>query len=84
MLDEFPYEDSLLQRALTYCDLTTGPDGVTTNVTARVSEIVNRYGEDHVVSRGVRIGLPYFQAVEAELESPRLSGSPASPRPGSP
>ena len=67
--DEFPFTDSLLQRALTYCDLTTDPDGRRTNVIDRVEEIVRRYGEDHVVSRGIQIGLPEFLAIEDEIEA---------------
>ncbi len=77
--DEFPFDDSLLQRALTYCDLTTDPDGRPTTVTARVDEIVERYGDDHVVGRAVQIGRPEFLAIEQEIDQ-ILSGSPASTR----
>ena len=66
--DEFPFEDSLTLRALTYCDLTTGPDGTRTTVSARIAEICERYGPDHVVSRGVLFGLPEFRDIEAEVE----------------
>jgi len=76
---EFPFEDSVLQRALTYCDLTTDPDGRHTNVSDRTAEIICRYGDDHVVSRGIRIGLPEFLAIENEIET-ILSGSRASTR----
>ena len=81
LLDEFPFEDSLMQRALTYCDLTTGPTGTTTNVRDRVDEICMRYGPDHVVSRAALIGLPEFLELESEVESLMgLSGSRASRR----
>jgi hypothetical protein len=84
LLDEFPYEDSLMQRALTYCDLTTAPDGTRTNVNARVVEICERYGGEHVVSRAIQIGLPEFLAIEAEIETLlALSGSPVSSARGS-
>ena len=69
LLNEFPFEDSLMQRALTYCDLTTGPTGNATNVHDRVEEICQRYGPDHVVSRAARIGQPEFLEIEAEIES---------------
>ena len=84
-LDEFPFEDSLPLRVLTYCDLTTGPDGTRTTVGARVTEICERYGPDHVVSRGVLIGLPDFRAIEAEIEQMLVvSESQASSAKGSP
>ena len=81
LLDEFPFDNSLMQRALTYCDLTSGPTGMATNVRDRVDEICQRYGPDHMVSRAALIGLPEFLEIEAEIESlMRVSGSPASRR----
>lgn len=78
---EFPFADSLAQRALTYCDLTTGPDGSPTDVRHRVEEIVQRYGEDHVVSRSALIGLREFLAIEDEIEGLlNLSAVPVSDR----
>ncbi len=77
LMDEFPFEDSRLYRALSYCDMTTGPDGVRTHVVDRVSEIVDRYGSEHVVSHAARMNLPGFLAIEAEIESlMAVSGSP--------
>lgn len=82
--EEFPYEDSLMLRALTYCDLTTGPDGSRSNVEDRVDEIIQRYGPDHVVSRGVMIGHPEFKRIEAEFDALlAVSGSLASSQSGS-
>lgn len=81
LVAEFPFQDSLEQRALTYCDLTTGPTGKPTNVTDRVTEIRIRYGPDHVVSRAALIGLPEFLEIEREIESLMgVSGSPVSRR----
>jgi hypothetical protein len=78
---EFPFNDSLIQRALTYSDLTTGPDGTPTNVRSRVAEIMQRYGPDHVVSRAALVGLPEFLEIEAEIEGLlQVSGSPVSGR----
>lgn len=77
--EEFPYCDSPLQRALTYCDLTTDPDGQPTTVAARVAEIVERYGAGHPVGCGVQMGLPEFLEIEREIDS-LLSGSAASTR----
>ena len=84
LLREFPYEDSLMLRALSYCDLTTGPDGSRTHVGDRVAEIQNRYGPDHVVSRGIRMGLREFEGIEREIEGLlAVSESPVASRSGS-
>jgi len=81
LLIKFPFQDSLEQRALTYCDLTTGPTGNPTNVRDRVEEICTRYGPNHVVSKAALIGLPEFLEVEREIESlMAVSGSRASRR----
>ena len=81
LLEEFSFEDSMLYRALTFCDLTTGPDGKRTIVDDRVAEIVTRYGRDHVVSRSILMGVPEFKAIELEIEQLlSLSGSPESLR----
>jgi hypothetical protein len=80
--DEFTFPDSLLERALTYCDLTVDPEGRRTNVAAPAAEIVRRYGDHHVVSRGVLLGLPEFLAIEDEIEG-ILSESPVTIRSGS-
>lgn len=84
LLAEFPFEDSLLYRALSYCDLTRGPDGAATTVDSRVSEICERYGSGHVVSRAILMGVPEFKAIEGEIEGLlQISGSPVSARTGS-
>lgn len=84
--DEFPYLDSDLDRALTYCDLTTGPDGTRVTLSERVAEITTRYGADHVVARAINAGLPEFERA-CELTERRMkqagvivTGSLASPR----
>lgn len=88
-LDEFPFQDSELDRALTYCDLTTGPDGRRLTLERRIEEICERYGEDHVVSRAMRIGMPEFEHARENTErlmanaGIELSGSLAYPDSGS-
>ena len=80
-LEEFPYLDSDLDRALTYCDLTTGPDGTRVHLEQRVAEITNRYGADHVVARAINAGVPEFERAREETElrmareGVRVSGS---------
>jgi hypothetical protein len=52
-LAEFVDEHSLLSRALTYCDLTTDPDGHRVEPAARVAEIRERYGADSPEARAL-------------------------------
>jgi HD domain len=59
--DEFPYGGTLLDTALTFCDLTTSPDGRQITLEDRVAELVGRYGRDHVTSRAVLAGVPEFE-----------------------
>jgi hypothetical protein len=42
-----------LAEALTYCDLTTSPDGRRITVERRLAEIRSRYGTDHLVTRTI-------------------------------
>lgn len=67
-LTEFPFGDSLLDRALTYCDLTNGPGGEPVTVRERVAEICERYGPDHAVSRAVTTCLGEFERDAADIE----------------
>jgi hypothetical protein len=84
LLAEFPFENSRLYRTLSYCDLTTGPDGRRMTVDDRVAEIVERYGESHVVSQGILVGEPEFKAIESEIEGQlSVSGLRGSLRTGS-
>ena len=47
-----------LADALTYCDMTTGPDGQSVSVDWRLAEVKNRYGPQHIVSRSIRRSAP--------------------------
>lgn len=66
--DEFPFLDCELDRALTYCDLTTGPDGARVSLQERVSEITSRYGSDHTVSRAMNASVAEFERALSETE----------------
>ncbi len=50
---EFAPPPPFLGDAITYCDITTGPDGDPVEVRARLADILSRYGPDHIVSRSV-------------------------------
>jgi hypothetical protein len=51
-LDVFPEERSLTADALSYCDLTTDPDGWPVTPGSRLASIDARYGADSEVARG--------------------------------
>lgn len=51
LLREFPQVDTGLSRALIYCDMTTTPDGEPVPVSERLTEIRERYGPSHLVTR---------------------------------
>ena len=52
-LAEFDDERLLLSRALTYCDLTTDPEGRLVDAVARLRAIGDRYGPTSVVGRAI-------------------------------
>ena len=73
---EFPIGDIAPSAvtALTYCDMTTGPDGQHVNVEQRLAEILTRYPADHVVHRSIARAAPSLRAQVAEVSS--LVGTP--------
>lgn len=68
-LDQFPAEDSVVARALTYCDLTTGPTGEQVGVSARLVELGARLGDDDPTVRAVRREATRLAVVVDEMES---------------
>lgn len=62
--NEFAPPPEFLLDAITYCDLTTGPDGNEMDVKARIADIVHRYGVDHPVSKvALRSSASWFESV---------------------
>ena len=55
---EFAPPPRPLADALTFCDMTTSPDGEHVHVTRRLAEIHDRYGTGHLVSRSIRRATP--------------------------
>jgi hypothetical protein len=55
---EFAPPPQPLADALTFCDMTTSPDGEHVQVTQRLAEIHDRYGSGHLVSRSIRRATP--------------------------
>jgi len=67
---EFPQvDDQFLIDALVYCDMTTTPDGALTTSTARVEEILGRYGADSVVGRFIRRAAPAIHESVARVQA---------------
>ena len=61
---EFKAPPQPLADALTFCDMTTGPDGEPMNVDRRLAEIRHRYGSGHLISRSIHRATPMIlQAV---------------------
>ena len=55
---EFAAPPQPLADALTFCDMTTSPDGDQVQVTHRLAEIHDRYGTGHLVSRFISRATP--------------------------
>ena len=55
---EFAPPPQTLADALTFCDMTTSPDGNRVQVTHRLAEIQDRYGSGHLVSRFITRATP--------------------------
>ena len=62
---EFEPAPDDLAAVLTYCDMTTSPDGELVPVEQRLAEIYRRYGLGHLVSRSIQRATPLIlDAVE--------------------
>jgi hypothetical protein len=80
---EFAPPPGPLADALTFCDMTTGPDGGQVHVHNRLAEIHGRYGSGHLVSRSIRRATPFIlQAVGHVGTAAAGTGQAAQPRYG--
>jgi hypothetical protein len=62
---EFEPAPQDLSSVLTYCDITTSPDGELVSAEQRLAEIQQRYGPGHLVSRSMQRATPIIlRAVE--------------------
>lgn len=77
---EFELERPALVDALIFCDMTTTPDGTQTTATARLNEIVERYGPDTIVGRFIQRAAPEIHAAVGRVDE-RLRGVSASAQP---
>jgi hypothetical protein len=68
---EFPITDvdPRAVAALTYCDMTTGPDGQPIDVDERIAEILDRYPPGDVVHRSISRAAPTLRAQVAQVSA---------------
>lgn len=68
---EFAEVGGLVADALVYCDMTTSPDGDPVDIDTRLTEIIDRYGEGHLVAESMKEARPRIhrsaQAVAAVM-----------------
>lgn len=67
-LGAFPEEASLVAAVLTYCDLTTGPNGESMSPEQRLADVGSRHGVDGPVAAGLRSAWPELMAAVATVE----------------
>jgi predicted hydrolase (HD superfamily) len=68
LLAEFPPVDGVVADALTYCDMTTSPDGAPVDAVSRLDEILSRYGDGHVVTESITVARPLILAAVESVE----------------
>ena len=67
LISEFPPPPEDLLDALTYSDMTTGPDGQAMSPEQRIAEIISRYGPGHVVTRVITKSAPSLIAAVSRV-----------------
>jgi hypothetical protein len=65
---EFEPAPQLLSSVLTYCDMTTSPDGELVPVEKRLAEIHHRYGPGHLVSRSIQRATPMILCAVEQVQ----------------
>jgi putative nucleotidyltransferase with HDIG domain len=68
---EFAPAPQPLSDALTFCDVTTSPDGEHVDVARRLAEIHDRYGPGHLVSRTMRRATPLILEAVGRVHASR-------------
>ena len=72
---EFAPPPQHLADALTFCDMTTSPDGQHVQVTHRLAEIHDRYGSGHLVSRFISRATPLILEAVGHVHARTASSS---------
>jgi hypothetical protein len=61
LVGEFPPAGGLVADALTYCDMTTSPDGDPVDVATRLAEVTARYGAGDPVTEAIEEARPQIE-----------------------
>jgi hypothetical protein len=69
LIGDFAPPSQSLADALTFCDITTSPDGEQVEATHRLAEIHDRYGPDHLVSRSMRRATPLILEAVSQVSA---------------
>jgi hypothetical protein len=72
---EFGAAPQPLADALTFCDMTTSPDGEQVHVGRRLAEICDRYASGHLVSRSIRRATPMILEAVGQVQARATSAS---------
>jgi putative nucleotidyltransferase with HDIG domain len=65
---EFEPAPQALSSVLTFCDMTTSPDGEPVTVGRRLAEIHHRYGSGHLVSRSIQRATPMILCAVEQVQ----------------
>ncbi|WP_075020578.1 HD domain-containing protein [Actinomadura madurae] len=68
LTSEFGAEPPELNQPLTYCDMTTTPQGEPVPVLERLNEIRERYGPNHLVTRCIWLAEPQLRAAVQSVQ----------------
>jgi len=72
-LDKFPRKCSSLSDALTYCDMTTSPTGLSISFQERIADIFGRYDDGNIVSKAIHLAVPALslavERIQKKLET---------------
>ena len=68
-LEELPRPRLELLDALTYCDMTSGPDGQRVTLERRLAEVAERYGPSHLVTESMEAAADFLRDAVARTES---------------
>ncbi|MFD4353396.1 HD domain-containing protein [Nocardia sp. NPDC058518] len=68
-----PHDNDLLIDALIYADMTTTPAGNPTTPSARIAEIIGRYGPDTLVGRFIQRAEPEIMAAATRIEQAKTN-----------
>ncbi|SLI42650.1 metal dependent phosphohydrolase [Mycobacteroides abscessus subsp. bolletii] len=68
-LSDFAEPDRELLDALTFCDLTTGPDGTPVSAAARLDEVLRRYRPDDPVHQAIDLSRDDLLAAVGRVQS---------------